>query len=99
MEAREIKALQIAATMPLKRTTYGWQVPSQSGKGTYRVASTNPDMAQMDMVSGLGCTCPDYELRGLPCKHVMAVEYTIKREITADGEIVTESVRVTYGQD
>ena len=99
MEAREIKALQIAATMPLKRTTYGWQVPSQSGNGIYRVASTNPDMAQMDMVSGLACTCPDYEMRGLPCKHVMAVEYTIKREITEDGEVVTESVKVTYGQD
>jgi len=82
MEAREIKALQIAATMPLKRTTYGWKVPSQTGKGTYTVASTNPDLAQLDMVSGLACTCPDFDERQLPCKHVMAVEYTIKREIT-----------------
>jgi transposase len=99
MEAREIKALQIAATMPLKRTTYGWQVPSQTGNGAYTVASTNPDMARMDMVSGLACTCPDYETRGLPCKHVMAVEYTIKREVTPEGEIVSESIKVTYGQD
>ncbi len=99
MEAREIKALQIAATMPLKRTTYGWQVPSQSGPTIYKVASTNPKMARMDTVSGLACNCPDYELRGLPCKHIMAVEFTIKREITPDGEVVTEQVKVTYSQD
>ncbi len=99
MEAREIKALQIAATMPVRRSTYGWEVPSQSGPGTYRVASTNPDFARLDMVSGLGCNCPDFELRGLPCKHIMAVEFTIKREVTPEGEIVTESVKVTYSQD
>jgi transposase len=63
------------------------------------VASTNPDLAQLDMVSGLACTCPDFDERQLPCKHVMAVEYTIKREITPEGEIVTESVKVTYSQD
>ena len=82
METREIKALQIAATMPLKRTTYGWKVPSQTGTGTYTVASTNPDLAQLDMVSVSPATAPTSRRAGLPCKHVMAVEYTIKREIT-----------------
>jgi transposase len=46
------------------------------------------------------CSCPDYESRGLPCKHVFAVEY-VREEITAaNGEkIVTEAVRITYAQN
>ena len=99
MEAREIKALQIAATMPLKRSTYGWEVPSQSGPGTYRVASTHPEIASLPILSGLTCTCPDFDLRQQPCKHIMAVEFTVKREVTPEGETVTESVKVTYTQD
>src|ERR1035437_4803966 len=99
MEPREIKGLQIAATMPIKRSTYGWVVPSQSGNGTYKVAPINPKMARFELVDGYACTCPDFELRSLPCKHILAVEYTIKREVTQDGEVVTEQVKVTYTQD
>ena len=82
MDARELKALQIAATMPLRRSTYGWIVPSQTGQGEYKVSATNPDLARLDTTSDLACTCPDYELRSQPCKHIMAVEFTIKREVT-----------------
>src|SRR6202034_1179059 len=97
MDAREIKALQIAATMPVKRSTYGWIVPSQTGHGSYKVASTNPALTALTTATGsLACTCPDFELRQLPCKHVMAVEYTIKREVGPEGETVTEQVKVTY---
>ena len=43
-------------------------------------------------------TCPDFELRREPCKHVYAVEYTIRRETTAkDGFVTTETV--TYRQE
>jgi transposase len=100
MDAREIKALQIAATMPVRRSTYGWIVPSQTGHGSYKVASTNPALVNLTTATGsLACTCPDYELRQLPCKHVMAVEYTIKREVGPEGEVITEQVKVTYTQD
>ena len=33
MDARELKGMQIAATMQLRRSTYGWIVPSQTGTG------------------------------------------------------------------
>jgi transposase len=46
------------------------------------------------------CTCPDYETRGVKCKHLFAVEYTIRRETNAKGETTTtETLRVTYSQD
>ncbi len=45
------------------------------------------------------CSCPDYETRGDKCKHVYAVEYTIRRERSQDGETVTETLKVTYRQE
>jgi len=91
---REIKALQIAATSKLTRKGNTWTVPSQAGHGEYKV---NPDP------QAPRCTCPDFEFRNAKCKHVLAVEYTLMRETTADGAtVVTETVKVTrktYTQD
>ncbi|MGA2527979.1 MAG: transposase [Acidimicrobiales bacterium] len=99
MDAREIKGMQIAATTPLRKTKDAWLVPSQSGPGNYRVASQRPAMSNLYEVSDLACTCPDYELRQRPCKHVIAVEYVIRREYSSQGDVVTETMRVTYTQD
>jgi len=94
MEPREQKALEIAAKSKLTRKGNTWLVPSQAGPKKYTV-DPNPE--------GPRCTCPDFEARQLRCKHIFAVEYTIQREQTSDGQtIVTESVRVTkktYTQD
>jgi transposase len=91
---RDIKALQIAATAKLKRKGNVWIVPSQGGRGEYEV---HPDP------QAPRCTCPDYELRNTRCKHIVAVEYVMMREQTADGHtVVTETVKVTrktYTQD
>ena len=87
MEERELKALEIAAKSKLSRKGKNWLVPSQGGAGQYTVIH-DPDAPR--------CTCPDYEKRQAKCKHIFAVEYTIQREQTSDGQtIVTESVRVT----
>jgi hypothetical protein len=91
---RQIKALQIAATTKLTRKGNVWIVPSQVGHGEYKV---NPDPQSPR------CTCADFEFRQPRCKHVLAVELTLMRETTADGQtVVTESVTVTrktYSQD
>jgi predicted nucleic acid-binding Zn finger protein len=94
MDAREQKALETAAKSKLTRKGDTWLVPSQGGPKKYTV-DPNPQEPH--------CTCPDFEARQLRCKHIFAVEYTIEREQTSDGQtIVTESVRVTqktYTQD
>ncbi len=68
-------------------------VPSESGRGKYKV----DPQAQ-------NCTCPDYDFRRQKCKHIFAVEITIRRTQTtvtqtkADGTTkttVTETVKVT----
>lgn len=95
MEEREQKALEIAAKSKLTRKGDTWQVPSQAGTKKYTV-DPNPQEPH--------CTCPDFEARQLRCKHIFAVEYTIEREYSDDGQVesVTETLTVTkktYKQD
>lgn len=91
MDARQERGLVIAATAKIERNKLGWKVPSQSGNGTYIV---NLDHGQPF------CTCPDFEKRQQPCKHIHAVEYVIQRETKPDGTTTyTQSVKVTYSQE
>jgi transposase len=99
MDARQLRGLEIAATSKItKRGNETWIVPSQSLNGKYAVTIT-PE--------GKQCTCPDFELRQQPCKHVFAVQYVLFREQVTqtkpDGTVSTTtteatSVRVTYQQ-
>jgi len=91
MDAREERGLRIAATCKIEKNKLGWKVPSQSGNGSYIVNLDNGTPF---------CTCPDYEKRQQPCKHIHAVEFAIKRETKPDGtEIVTKSMTMTCTQD
>jgi transposase len=85
MDARQQRGLIIAAMVKLNRTKEGWQVPSQSCDKTYTV----------DPV-GQTCTCPDHQEWGHKCKHLFAVEITIKREISTDGQTITETKSITF---
>jgi transposase/predicted nucleic acid-binding Zn finger protein len=93
MSIREEKGRQIAATANIRRHGQLWVVPSASGKGKYTVDSKLSR-----------CTCPDFDFRRQPCKHIFAVRVTIEREQTtvtetkADGTTqttTTETVKVT----
>lgn len=86
---REQRGLEIAATKKLQQKGPFWLVPSSTGIGTYVVDPS--------VYGPATCTCPDYELRGGPCKHVFAVEYTIRRQTTTAQGTVTETV--TYRQE
>lgn len=91
MDAREEKGLVIAATNKIEKNQLGWKVPSQSGNGSYIVNLDNGTPF---------CTCPDFETRHLPCKHIHAVEYVIQRETKADGTTTyTKSMKVTCTQE
>jgi transposase len=84
---RERRGQQIATTCTLTKKGKIWLVPSQSGHGRYTV-SPDPETPH--------CTCPDHETRGLKCKHIVAVEFAIKRKQNRDGSTtVTKTVTVT----
>jgi transposase len=86
MEPRAQRGLEIAATKKLTQKGDLWIVASSTGRGTY-VVDYDPAT----------CTCPDFELYRTPCKHVYAVEYTIRREKTTPEGTVTETI--TYRQE
>lgn len=90
MEPREIKGLEIAAKTKLTRKGKSniWLVPSQSGLADKYSVALDSDKPS--------CTCRDHEFTNDRCKHIFAVEYTVQREQTPDGQtVITETVKVT----
>jgi Transposase DDE domain/SWIM zinc finger len=98
VDHRPIRGMEIAAVARIVRDGNFHLVPSQSGQPRYKVWYNEQQPS---------CNCPDFENRGCKCKHIWAVEYTIKRETTVavdpkGNATVTESVTVTkktYAQD
>jgi transposase len=86
---RENRGVLLAATARIVRQGDHWIVPSQSEPGQkYKV---DPDEQTPH------CTCPDFELRGCACKHLVAVRIVRQRELFADGsETVTETVTIAH---
>ncbi|MBT4021802.1 transposase [archaeon] len=88
---REQRGQLIAQKYRIRRTDKGYEVPSQFNKGKYLV-KVRYDKKE--------CNCPDYELRKCKCKHIHAVEYTLKKEIDKEGNtVITQTVKKTYPQN
>lgn len=93
MSIRQQKGLQIAERANIRREGRLYIVPSQSGRGRYKVDAERRS-----------CTCPDFDFRREPCKHLYAVEVVMEREsvttTTTDAKgnsttTTTETVKVT----
>lgn len=86
---REARGQALATLGQIRQVGQKWVVPSQTGSGRYIV-----DLADET------CTCEDFRLRGVKCKHQHATEWFIIRQDNPDGT-VTETVvaRRTYRQD
>jgi transposase len=102
MDPREERGLEIANTKKLKQNQFGiWHVPSQTGVGEYFV--------NLSDVNRPVCSCPDFEERDKPCKHIYAVAYFVVRGKGRDGsmtaiemtaiETVNDETRKTYPQN
>ena len=91
MDARQERGLLIAETCKIGRNELGWKVPSQSGNGSYIVSLDHGEPF---------CTCPDFEKRQQPCKHIHAVEYVIQRDTRSNGSTAySQSIKLTCTQD
>ena len=86
---RQQRGMAIAAVVPIQKNRLGYQVPSQSGNGSYVVSVDDEPF----------CTCPDFEQRQERCKHVYAVEFTVQREDESPdaSPAEPETVRVALG--
>lgn len=95
-ELRRQRGLIIAAICPIKPEGKDnrYRVPSQKGKGHYLVAIDRKKGSEFQ------CSCPDYEARKLPCKHVFAVQFVLQRETNADGSTtVTQTLTVVEREE
>jgi transposase len=88
MNLREQKGQQIAYSHKITQSGDLYLVPSQSGRGKYKVNAEKQT-----------CSCADYDFRRQPCKHIFAVQVSIRMEkktVTKDGvTTTTETVKVT----
>jgi transposase len=98
VDARRLKAHDLADRARITVNDGCYTVPSQSGNGSYTVILDE---------SGALCDCPDFELRGQPgkpCKHIMACRLYRDRQARGaeqDTENIRPSAKVprkTYGQ-
>jgi transposase len=70
MEMRELKALEIAARSKIVFDGCNWLVPSQSSGSKYKVS----------IGSEPSCECEDFQLRKLPCKHIISARLVCERD-------------------
>jgi hypothetical protein len=88
MSDREQRGLAIAALYRIENKGGKWLVPSQTGNDTIYEVDPDPDHPH--------CSCPDHQDRGVKCKHMFAVEFTLTRERCADGsETITRTFTVS----
>ena len=87
-EARRDRGLAIAKGEGQVRRVWDglYYVRSQSGKGEYQVSQES---------RGWACSCPDYSNRNTRCKHIWAVEISIRFRHTVDGNRVIAEVSVS----
>src|SRR5262245_7475257 len=101
MVARAVRGQDIATRQRIERRESAdgalWSIPSQSGRGVYTVDFRGKTLT---------CTCPEYELSGLKCKHIYAVEFAVRAEAARDTSEPVEQTpplslpkRPTYRQD
>ena len=98
VEARKQRGLEIAALARIEKYGPDYIVPSVTAPRQQKYKVNVDGMFPT-------CTCLDHETRGCKCKHIYAVEFTMRRESNADGSTtVTEKITVTktrktYAQD
>ena len=88
-EIRKLRGQYIAQTSRIARDKKGrWKVPSQSGQGFYFVKSDG---------SGASCQCKDFKDKGGKCKHIWAIELSLKQQV--EKVLVELPVKPNYRQD
>jgi transposase-like protein len=55
-----------------------WDVRSQSKDAYYQVTRTFVKGRDAQHLHDWKCTCPDFQTRGVPCKHIHAVQFSLK---------------------
>ena len=86
---RELRGLEIAKSKECQITRFDastYKVLSQSGNGEYAVCLSEDEWR---------CECPDHRFRGVKCKHIWAVDFSLKMREQVRRNLVIEEVTVS----
>lgn len=86
---REKRGLAIAnkRSSQIKRIDdFNYEVLSQNGNGTYSISRTEDEWI---------CGCPDHRFRGVKCKHVWAVELSLRLKDQIKRDIVIQQIAIS----
>ncbi len=89
MNPREMRGLEIAQIKEPQITCVEenfYTVKSQSGNGEYAVSQVDREWV---------CECPDNKFRGVKCKHIHAVEFSLKMKAEVKKNVVIPEVNVS----
>jgi len=87
--ARKLRGLEIVnkKSSQIRRIDdSNYEVHSQSGNGSYLVSRVEDEWI---------CECPDHRFRGVKCKHVWAVEFSLKLKEQVRKETVIEQITIS----
>lgn len=88
-QIRRQKGYEIANKMKITSQDGLWMVPSRSRPDKNHIVTLGLKKST--------CTCEDYTMRGLPCKHIYAVQIRIAQQLSRNGPKLKE--RPTYPQN
>jgi transposase-like protein len=88
IKAREMRGLAIVKKdRQIKRLdNLNYEVHSQSGNGNYLVSRVEDDWI---------CECPDHRFRGAKCKHIWAVEFSLKIREQVRNDMVIQQITIS----
>jgi transposase-like protein len=94
-DPRELRGLKILSEPDTIKNIdkNNWDVKSQSGNGYYRVNRFYKDRhAQMRGQAVWTCSCPDHQTRNVICKHIHAVQFSLKLKVEVEADIKAQKI-------
>jgi transposase-like protein len=94
-DPRELRGLKILSEPDTIRNIdkNNWEVKSQSGNGYYHINRFYKDRhAQMRGQAVWSCLCPDHQTRGVICKHIHAVQFSLKLKVEVEADIKSQKI-------
>ncbi|MGD0079452.1 MAG: DDE-type integrase/transposase/recombinase [Methanoregula sp.] len=91
-ELRGLKILSEPETI-IQTGKNEWDVRSQSKNAYYQITRVYKDRhARMRGQAVWSCTCPDHQTRNVICKHIFAVQFSLKLKVEVEADIKAQKL-------
>jgi transposase-like protein len=70
-----------------------WDVRSQSKDAYYRITRKFISQGKPQNKYSWSCSCPDFQARHMPCKHIYAVQFSLKIKVDVETDIKAQRIQ------